>query len=200
MMDELFYRITFEINFIAVAKRYLVAVIMLLFQGMQRFKMLLVFEYNCSQPELVQGPFWLISFAWNENLYAFIKRFVLLGELGEYCWSTTIKCNAAESFQHAYVVLPVDVSTAGHDTLEVRTMAPASTTLHVQSGQTMIPEGCGLRYDVTQQFSALGVGTSFCIQVLAQQDVQRDTVLKCPPYLATIWQRNPSQSQKEDGG
>lgn len=122
------------------------------------------------------------------------------GDLGEYCWSTELKCTIGESFQNAYVVLPVDVSVVGHEMLEVNATAPTATTLDPHNSPTTIAENCGLRYDVTQYFSTEDPGTSFCVQVIAQEDVLGDKVLKCPPFLVTFWQRNPNQSNQKSSG
>lgn len=123
------------------------------------------------------------------------------GDLGEYCWSMELKCTAGESFQHAYVVLPVDLSAVAHEMLEVKTTDPAATTLHAHKSPTTIADSCGLRYDVSQHFSSTeDAGTSFCVQVRSQTDVLGDKVLKCPPYLVTFWQRNQNQSNQEGGG
>lgn len=122
------------------------------------------------------------------------------GDLGEYCWPTDLKCNIGESFLHAYVVLPVDISAVGHEQLEVKATAPAATTLHAHNSPTTIAESCGLRYDVTRHFSTQNAGTSLCIQVATQEDALGDTVLKCPPYLVTFWQRSPNQRQQQSAG
>ncbi|TKS84797.1 hypothetical protein D9C73_018435 [Collichthys lucidus] len=118
------------------------------------------------------------------------------GDLGEYCWSMQLKCTIGESFKRAYVVLPVDISSAGHQMLEVRTTIPSSTTLHAHNSPTTIAESCGRRYDVTQHFSTETTGDLFCVQVVARGN----NVLKCPPYLVTFWQRSPNQSNQEGGG
>ncbi|XP_060924795.1 uncharacterized protein LOC132999031 [Limanda limanda] len=123
------------------------------------------------------------------------------GDLGEYCWSKKIKCNLGESFLHAYVVLPVDISTARHEQLEVKATAPVTTKLHLHASPTTVPESCGLRYDVTEHFSTGESETSFCVKLVTQEDVRGDNVLKCPPYLVTFWQRGPNQSnQQGDAG
>lgn len=122
------------------------------------------------------------------------------GDLGEYCWSTELKCNIGESFLQAFVVLPVDISAAGHEQLEVKAIAPTAATLHLHNSPTTIAESCGLRYDVTQHFSTQNAGTSFCIQVAIQEGVLGDKLLKCHPYLVTFWQRNPNQSNQQGAG
>ncbi|TDH02158.1 hypothetical protein EPR50_G00170150 [Perca flavescens] len=121
------------------------------------------------------------------------------GDLGEYCWSTELKCTIGESFQHAYVVLPVDVSADGHEQLEVKTTVPTATILLAHNSPSIIADNCGLRYDVTPHFSTEKAGASFCVQVVAQEDVLGDKVLKCPPFLVTFWQRKPNQSNQEGG-
>ncbi|KAF1377658.1 hypothetical protein PFLUV_G00203040 [Perca fluviatilis] len=121
------------------------------------------------------------------------------GDLGEYCWSTELKCTIGESFQHAYVVLPVDVSADGHEQLEVKATVPTATILLTHNSPSIIADNCGLRYDVTPHFSTEKAGASFCVQVVAQEDVLGDKVLKCPPFLVTFWQRKPNQSNQEGG-
>lgn len=128
-------------------------------------------------------------------IQALIKWSILPGELGEYCWSTQLECTIGESFQQAYVVLPVDVSVVGHQTLEVRATATPATPLHAHSSHSVIPESCGLRYDVTRHFSSEDAATSFCVRVEAVGDV-----LQCPPFLVTLWKRSRSQSNQEGGG
>lgn len=118
------------------------------------------------------------------------------GDLGEYCWSTDLKCTIGESFQLAYVVLPVDISAVRHEQLEVKS---AATTLHMHNSPTTVADHCGLRYDVTWHFTTKQTGESFCVEVVTQRDVLGDEVLKCPPYLVTFWQRNPNQSTQEVG-
>ncbi|XP_069369409.1 uncharacterized protein [Paralichthys olivaceus] len=118
------------------------------------------------------------------------------GDLGEYCWSKELKCTLGESFQRAYVVLPVDISAVGHEQLEVKVTAPIATKLHLHSSPTTVAENCGLRYDVTEHFSTGESETSFCVRVSTQEDVLGDSVLKCPPYLVTFWQRSPNQSNQ----
>ncbi|KAF3701927.1 hypothetical protein EXN66_Car017615 [Channa argus] len=122
------------------------------------------------------------------------------GDLGEYCWSTELKCTVGESFHRAYVVLPVDVSAVAPEQLEVKVTAPAASTLHADGGPSTIADTCGLRYEAGEQFSRETAGTSFCIQVVTQEDVLGDKVLKCPPYLVTFWQRNPNRSNQQGYG
>ncbi|KAG7498690.1 hypothetical protein JOB18_017963 [Solea senegalensis] len=116
------------------------------------------------------------------------------GDLGEYCWSTELKCNTGESFQHAYVVIPVDTSAVGHKQLEVKSTVPTVTRLQEHVSPTTVAEKCGFRYDATGPISTRNSGTLFCVQVLTQEDVLDDTFLKCPPFMVTFWQRSLSQS------
>ena len=90
----------------------------------------------------------------------------------------------------------MDTSTVGHEMLEVKTTGPTASTLPAHNSPTAIAENCGLLYDVTQHFSAENVGTSFCVQVITQGD----EVLKCPPYMVTLWQRIQNQSNQEGAG
>lgn len=122
------------------------------------------------------------------------------GDTGEYCWSTDLQCTIGESFLHAYVVLPL-TTTVGHEQLEVEATVPTASKLHVHNRPTTIAESCGLRYDVTEHFSsAATVGTSLCVRPVTQEGVRRESFLKCPPYLATFWQRDPNQSNQQGGG
>nr|XP_046231628.1 uncharacterized protein LOC124051892 [Scatophagus argus] len=122
------------------------------------------------------------------------------GDLGEYCWPMELKCTIGESFQHAYVVIPVDISAAGHEMLEVKSTGPTATTLQAHNSPTTVADSCGLRYDVTQHISTENAGTSFCVQVVAREDVLGDKILKCPPFLVTFWERNRNQSNQQGGG
>ncbi|XP_011480011.1 uncharacterized protein LOC105355224 [Oryzias latipes] len=122
------------------------------------------------------------------------------GELGEYCWSSKLKCTIGESFVSAYVVVPVDVSMTEHEQLQVRTSAPRRDALHIHSSPTTIADSCGFRYEVTTHFSTPDTDTSFCVQIVTQEDDLGDRLLRCPPYLVTFWQRNPNQSNKQGAG
>ncbi|XP_062269485.1 uncharacterized protein LOC133975531 [Platichthys flesus] len=122
------------------------------------------------------------------------------GDLGEYCWSKELKCTLGESFLRAYVVLPMDISAAGHEQLEVIASAPVATKLHLHASPTTIPERCGLRYDVTEHFSTGESETSFCVKLSTQEDILGDSVLRCPPYLVTFWKRGPNQSNQQGDG
>lgn len=97
----------------------------------------------------------------------------------------------------AYVVLPVDVSAVGPEQLEVRATVPTAATLLAHDNPTTIADNCGLRYDVTAHFSAGRAGTSFCVQVVAREDVPGERALRCPPFLVTLWQREPDQHNQE---
>ncbi|AWP15418.1 Hypothetical protein SMAX5B_013880 [Scophthalmus maximus] len=122
------------------------------------------------------------------------------GDSGEYCWSMEFQCIAGESFQHAYVLLPVDIAAGGHKRLEVKATAQTTTRLQAHNGPTPVAEDCGLRYEVTEHFLTEEPGASFCIQVVRQEGVLGDNALRCPPYLVTLWQRNPNQSNQQGGG
>ncbi|KAM9307443.1 gonadal somatic cell derived factor [Pholidichthys leucotaenia] len=122
------------------------------------------------------------------------------GDLGEYCWSTDLKCTVGDSFLHAYVVLPVDTSAVGHEQLEVRSTTPTVTALQAHQSPTTLAESCGLRYDVTRHFGTPNSGTSFCMQVSTEGDPLGDRVLRCAPFLVTFWQRNLDQSNHHGAG
>lgn len=132
-------------------------------------------------------------------LQALITRSLFPGDLGEYCWSKELNCSIGESFQHAFALLPADTSAVGHQMLEVKATAPTVTRLQVHDGPTTIAESCGFLYEVTWLFSAEDAGTSVCLQLTTNNDIQGHPVLKCPPYLVTFWQRNHPDRQ-EGGG
>lgn len=120
--------------------------------------------------------------------------YLLPGPLGEYCWSTELKCTIGESLHRAYVVLPVDVATVGHSMLEVRSTAPTVSALQPHSSPSTIADSCGLRYDVTQHLSTGSAGPSFCLRVSTRENVLGDSLLRCAPHLVTFWQRNQPSS------
>lgn len=122
------------------------------------------------------------------------------GDPGEYCWPTKLKCLTGESFRNAYVVLPVDVSAAGNELLEVKTTGPTATTLHTSNSPTAIAERCGHVYEVTPHFTTSSSETSFCVQVVAQETEPGGGFLTCPPFLVTFWQRSPNQPSQQDLG
>lgn len=121
-------------------------------------------------------------------------------DLGEYCWSKDLQCTVGERFQHAFVVLPVDMSVIGQEQVELKFTAPTAGTLDIHNSPTTIADSCGLRYDVTDHFNRENTGTSFCVQISNQQGLLGDRLLKCPPFLVTLWQRIPNQSKQEGGG
>ncbi|XP_077353401.1 uncharacterized protein LOC144002242 [Festucalex cinctus] len=108
------------------------------------------------------------------------------GDLGEYCWSTKIKCNVDESFQHAFVVLPIHRSAVTPEPVEVRW---AVNALHTHTDPITVPDACGLRYDVSEHFGPGRRADLFCVEVVGQQD---SPLLTCPPYLVTFWERSPT--------
>lgn len=112
------------------------------------------------------------------------------GDLGEYCWSTNLKCQVGQMFNQAFVVLPVDTSV--EEPVEVNTTSPAVTKLSVHMDPTIIADSCGLLYDVSPYFSPVNTGTTFCIQA--------DKVPTCPPYLVIFWQRSSNQAHQQSYG
>ncbi|KAL6096739.1 uncharacterized protein ACO6RY_05995 [Pungitius sinensis] len=119
------------------------------------------------------------------------------GDFGEHCWSTELKCTVGERFELAYVVLPVDLSAVGPEQLEVKATLPTAATLPAHHHPATVADSCGLRYDVTPHFSAGRAGASFCVQVDAREGVLGERVLRCPPFLVTLWQRGPEQHNRE---
>lgn len=119
------------------------------------------------------------------------------GDHGGHCWSTKLKCRVGESFDRAFVVLPVNITAA--EQVEVTT-SPAATRLSVHPPLPLISSSCGLLYDVTKHFNQDNTENSLCIHLSIQQHVPGDGVLRCPPYLAVFWQTDSSPAQVQSGG
>lgn len=121
------------------------------------------------------------------------------GGHGGHCWPITFECRIGESFHRAFVVLPVNLTTA--EQVEVTTSRAASVTkLSVHPSLPLISNNCGLLYDVTQHFNNQNTESSFCIQLSIQQHAPGDGVLRCPPFLAVFWQTDSSQAHLQSGG
>ncbi|KAK0141308.1 hypothetical protein N1851_021637 [Merluccius polli] len=125
-------------------------------------------------------------------------------DLKEYCWPVDLKCNVGERLQRAFVVVPVDPSVVAHEHLAVKSTGPVVGTLSAHGGPATLADDCGIRYEVTPIYQStsesMGKGLSFCIQVVALQPLSRDGMLKCPPFLVTIWQPSAAQPMREGGG
>lgn len=119
------------------------------------------------------------------------------GDLGGHCWSVKFKCRIGESFDRAFVILPVNNTTAGQ--IEV-TASDDAVKLNVHPSLPLISDNCGLLYDVTMHFSRENAEGSFCIQLSLQQHVPRDEVLRCPPYLVVFWKTDSNQVHQQSGG
>lgn len=113
------------------------------------------------------------------------------GEHGEYCWSMRTKCSPGESLIHAYIVLPVDVSLVNEDTLGLKATLPHhNNILTPHNGPTPLSKLCGLRFDITDQFTMTKRSPMFCVQVVPQQSTLENKMpIRCPPFLVTMWQR-----------
>lgn len=117
------------------------------------------------------------------------------GDNGGHCWSSKINCRVGESFDRAFVVLPVNMSTA--EQMEVTT-SPGASKLSVHPPLPLISH-CGLPYEVTQHFTSENTERSFCIQLSIQQHVPEDGVLRCPPFLAVLWKTDPNPEVQSGG-
>lgn len=119
------------------------------------------------------------------------------GDHGGHCWSIKFQCRKGESFDQAFVVLPVNITTAQQ--VEV-TVSPTTTKLSVHPSLPLISDDCGLLYDVTKHFDKENTESSICIQLSIQQHVPEDGVLRCPPYLVVFWQTDSNQADQNSGG
>lgn len=113
------------------------------------------------------------------------------GEDGGHCWSSTLQCRTGESFDRAFVVLPVNISAA--EEVEVSTSPGAK--LEVHPSLSLIPSSCGLLYDVTEQFKNGDSESAFCIQLSISEEG-----LRCPPYLLIFWKTDSNQVHQQSGG
>ncbi|XP_056444641.1 uncharacterized protein LOC130381197 [Gadus chalcogrammus] len=125
----------------------------------------------------------------------------------DYCWPLDLKCTAGEHLQQAFVIMPVDQYVVTHVDLTVNGIGPVEGTLNAHEGPTMLPDDCGLRYDVTSVYQSTpresqGVGSDFCVQVFPRKPLSREGMLKCFPFLVTVWQKGDlaDQSKLEGGG
>ncbi|KAJ3605030.1 hypothetical protein NHX12_027081 [Muraenolepis orangiensis] len=96
------------------------------------------------------------------------------GNLKEYCWPLDLKCIVGERLQRAFVVVSVDSSVASWEHLEVTPIYRSKP----ESSET---------------------GLVFCIRV-AREPLSGDGMLKCPPFLVTVWQPRADQHKREGGG
>ncbi|KAJ3605062.1 hypothetical protein NHX12_027112 [Muraenolepis orangiensis] len=125
------------------------------------------------------------------------------GNLKEYCWPLNLKCIVGERLQQAFVVVPVDSSVASWKHLEVKSTGPIVGTLRPHHGPTTLADDCGIRYEVTPIYRSTpespGAGQIFCVRV-AREPLSGDGMLKCPPFLVTVWQPREDQHKREGGG
>lgn len=119
------------------------------------------------------------------------------GDHGIHCWSSKVECRVGNSVDRAFVVLPVNVTTA--EQVEVTT-SPAAARLSVHPSVPLISDGCGLLYDVTEHFTRENTESSFCIQLSSLQRVPAEGLLRCPPYLVVFWQTDSSLAHMQSGG
>ncbi|KAJ3605503.1 hypothetical protein NHX12_027549 [Muraenolepis orangiensis] len=125
------------------------------------------------------------------------------GNLKEYCWPLDLKCIVGERLQRAFVVVPMDLSVASWEHLEVKSTGPVVGTLRPHHDPTTLADNCGVRYEVTPIYRSTPesseTGLAFCVRV-AQEPLSRDRMLKCSPFLVTIWQPRADQHKREGGG
>lgn len=119
------------------------------------------------------------------------------GNHGGRCWSIKFECRIGESFDRAFVVLPVNITTA--EQVEVTT-SPGATKLNVHPSLSLISNNCGLLYDVTKHFNKENTESFFCIQLSIQQHVPVDEFLRCPPYLVAFWKTDSNEVHQQSGG
>ena len=123
-------------------------------------------------------------------------------DLTEYCWPLDLKCTVGERLQQAFVVMPVDQYVVASEDLTVNGMGAAEGRLSAHEGPTVLAEDCGLRYDVTSVYQSTpresqGVGSVFCVQVFPRKPLSRDGMLKCFPFLVTVWQKGDLADQSK---
>ncbi|KAJ3605317.1 hypothetical protein NHX12_027366 [Muraenolepis orangiensis] len=125
------------------------------------------------------------------------------GNLKEYCWPLDLKCLVGERLQRAFVVVPVDSSVALSEHLEVMSTGPIMGTLRPHHGPTTLADDCGVRYEVTPIYRSMPespeTGLVFCVRV-TWEPLSGDRMLKCPPFLVTVWQLRADQHKREGGG
>lgn len=115
------------------------------------------------------------------------------GDLGEYCWSMQINCNPGEHFQHAYIVLPVDRSQLEGSVGLKMTRPPYTDVMWPHQQQPLLPNNCGLQFDITSYFATEQRQPKVCVQIKPQQSATVNGVLRCPPFLVTMWHnRSPT--------
>lgn len=120
------------------------------------------------------------------------------GDHGVYCWPVSLHpCRQGQSIDRVFVVLPVNFTTA--EEVEVG-ISPAATKLSVHRSLPLVPDECGLLYDVTEHFNTENSESSFCIQLSSQQSVPAHGALRCPPYLVVFWQTDSNQAHVQSGG
>ncbi|KAJ3605436.1 hypothetical protein NHX12_027483 [Muraenolepis orangiensis] len=125
------------------------------------------------------------------------------GNLKEYCWPLDLKCIVGERLQRAFVVVPVDLSVASWEHLEVKSTGPVVGTLRPHHGPTTLADDCGIRYEVTPIYRSTpespGAGQVFCVRV-AREPLSGNGMLRCPPFLVTVWQPRSDQYKREGAG
>lgn len=122
------------------------------------------------------------------------------GEMGEYCWSRHISCSTGESLTHVYVVMPTHASVLSGTEGPTLSVVSAShrDILKPSRGEALLPDKCGLRYDVLEYFNKGGQEATFCLKMDAPADILEED-LRCPPFLVSIWLPAVSLSDGDSG-
>nr|XP_015217257.1 PREDICTED: uncharacterized protein LOC107079214 [Lepisosteus oculatus] len=117
------------------------------------------------------------------------------GAAGEYCFPTKVRCTKGQYLQSVFVLLPVETGTQAVDgPVALRPSSSSSLDerdlVRLHQGQTGLVDNCGLRFNVTEAFTARQGGKAFCVEIVSEQGTP---ALKCEPFLATVWwrQRRP---------
>ncbi|XP_062339788.1 uncharacterized protein LOC134038445 [Osmerus eperlanus] len=123
------------------------------------------------------------------------------GDQGEYCWSTQIKCEAGEHLERAYILLPVDKSQLEESMGLKMTLPPITDALWPHRQQSLLPNNCGLQFDITSHFTTGPREPKLCVKVNFQKSIVGNGVLRCPPFMVTMWQKkqNHSPTNQERG-
>lgn len=110
------------------------------------------------------------------------------GESGDFCWLIHRRCS---SWDEVLVLLSVNESVPNEEPIQIQTSSPTHL-IPVQShdSPSVIPDDCGLRFDVTPHLRHLTHlrHLPLCVRLNGIMGSR----LQCPPFLVTI--RNKTRS------
>ncbi len=118
----------------------------------------------------------------------FISLWTPAGESGDFCWLIHRRCS---SWDEVLVLLSVNESVPNEEPIQIQTSSPTHL-IPVQShdSPSVIPDDCGLRFDVTPHLRHLTHlrHLPLCVRLNGIMGSR----LQCPPFLVTI--RNKTRS------